>query len=58
MNPLATKISALLNQAQQQKFQTLRDHLRQRLLEAAGVKALKAAGMKAMAFFPDVHALR
>jgi len=49
------KISPLLNRAQQQKFQTLREQLRQRLLEAAGEKALKAAEMKAMAFFPDVH---
>ena len=49
------KISPLLNQAQQQKFQALREQLRLRLLEAAGEKALKTAEMKAMAFFPDVH---
>lgn len=48
------KISPLLNQEQQQKFQALREQLRRRLLEAAGEKALKAAELKAMAFFPDV----
>ena len=49
------KVSPLLNEAQQQKFQAVREHLRERLLEAAGEKALKAAELKAMALFPDVH---
>ena len=49
------KVSPLLSPAQQQKFQAVREHLRARLLEAAGDKALAAAKMEALALFPDVH---
>ena len=49
------KISPLLNPDQQQKFQTMREELRRRMIEEMADKALQKVKAKTSAMFADVH---
>jgi hypothetical protein len=49
------KISPLVNPAQQQKFQAMREQMRRRMIEEMAGKALQKAESEAATFFPDVH---
>jgi hypothetical protein len=49
------KISPLLNPEQQQKFQTMREQMRRRLIEEMADKAMQKVESAASAWFADVH---
>ncbi|HXK21326.1 MAG TPA: DUF3604 domain-containing protein, partial [Myxococcota bacterium] len=49
------KISPLLNPDQQQKFQTMREEMRRKLVEGMAHKALEKVESEAPTFFPDTH---
>ena len=49
------KISPLLNPEQQQKFQTMREQMRRRIIEEATETALQKVKSQASAMFSDVH---
>ena len=49
------KISPLLNPEQQQKFQSMREQMRRRLIEEMADKAMQKVESAASAWFADVH---
>jgi hypothetical protein len=49
------KISPLLNPDQQQKFQTMREELRRKLIAQMGDKALQTVKSDVATWFADVH---